>query len=301
MLALIASSTGCLEPFDEGELGVDQVFGPPDIPPDEVPRVDADGQDLEEFTTLIEYLEGWVDSSTVGFWRVNGKLNTSVAPVWRLEREGELFGLPIVDAIPTDQGYTPFWRLHRVPVTEAYNDERIWSRDAVEAGIRLGILAPAVVTETVLVAPIVIQSLTYETVTGDKSPTDVWYRNQRASWVRFPRALNLSDEVREIQPSLSYTLQRISQPFVLDEWLESIDFDQDGLLRSTHRVFERSGTPLCRDVIARADDSLLSIDSGSLPQLISTEDPSFQGTGSFPVLGLRETSTVTLCPKELLP
>ena len=298
MLALIVLSLGCLEPFDEGELGEERVFGPPDIPPEEAPRVDADGLSLEEFTTRIEYLDGWADSSTVSFWRIDGKINASIAPVWRLERDGELFGLPIVDVLPRDQGYTPFWRLHRVPVTEDYNGERIWSRSAIEAGIRIGILEPSIVTETILVAPIVVQDLRYETAEGEQKPTDVWYRNQLTSWVRFPEALTLSEDIRELEPSPRYLIQRISQPFVLDEGIERIDFDQDGELRSTHQIFIQNSTPLCTVVLARVDDSLLSIDSEDGPELTSAEEQSFQGIGSFPVLELREVSSMTLCPRE---
>ncbi|MBX2813971.1 MAG: hypothetical protein KTR25_19305, partial [Myxococcales bacterium] len=228
---------GCLEAFDEGSPVQDGSYGPADLAPEDAPRVDESNAEVDGFTTQIRYLQGFSDGSPVAYWRMDGSAAPSISPVWRLEDDGGFIGMPIVDALPGDPGYSPFWRLHTVQVTDAYRGEQIWSREAITLGVADGILQQPTMTDTIFVAPIVTTGITFETKTGSAESTDIWYRNQKAAWVRFPELIRLPDDVRLFPETRAYVFQRINQPYILDEDIELLDLDGDAEYTSTHQVF----------------------------------------------------------------
>lgn len=299
VLGPLLFSVSCLEPFDEGEIALERAFGPADIEPDDAPRAEGTaGLDLSRFSRSARRLVGFAGGSTVAFWRVDGEVTNLIAPAFRLERDGRLFGKPIVDALPGANGYSPLWRLLRVPVTSAYREERIWSRAAVEAGVELGILEPPIETEIVLVAPIFAAPTSVETKDETSETTDVWYRNQLVAWFRFPSSAQVEPSRRRLEAVDSYTFARVNQVFVLDEDREGIDLDGDGATRNAHVVLPTGVNPVCNMQLARASAEFRSIDSTALPDVRSLEDPALTSVGQPPILFIQELDGLSLCPKD---
>lgn len=284
----------CLEPFDEGEPLSEPPFRPASAEPETAPRVDAGDR---PFTQRIVRLTGFEAGERVGFLRADGAVSDLIAPAFRVFVDGEP-GLPIVDALPGDPGYSPLWRVVRADTTDAYNGEQFWSREAILAGVAFGLLELAPQGVLVL-APLVHEDVRVEGFEPDTEPTrlDVWYRDQKVPWIRLPAPETLANEQRAIAPRVAYDLQRVNESFRLDEDLEGFDLDGDGGLASTHRVFEASSSPICRVSSVRTVDGLNSIDSEGSPDLIDATSPDFLPPGTGLVLSITQESQLEMCPR----
>lgn len=296
-IALLYGLGGCLEPFDEGPVRDVSPFGPDGISEDEAPRVEA----RSGFTTRATRLAGFTAGQPTAFVRFDGAVTEFVPPVWRLYRGEEPLGRFIVNALPGFRGYGPVWRLHRVPVTDRYADERVWSRDAIQAGIELGILETPIETETLIVAPLTRAPDRVEIVgwAPNQGPTavDVWFSNQQVAWIPTSSAGRLPLGRVLLEARGAYDLGRLNQGFLLDEDREAFDLDADEQLLSTNRLLERgTQSPLCRVRTLRTSAMYDSIDSASGPELVDFEDPRIEAR-SFPVVEVSEGFTFELCPE----
>lgn len=288
-LALLAAlgASGCLQPFDEGELApspvlLGEIGG----------RVQATGR---PFTTRAVRISAYQADQVVHIGRLDGEVSEIVPPVWRLFGPEGPLDAPIVDVLPGDTGYGPIWRLHQVRVTDRYAGEAIRSRADVDAAIALGLVEPPVPTETLLLAPICVDEPSIEGWPAPvPAPVDVWYRGQAVAWLRIPTALDLPSETQQIIPRAAFVLQRVNQPHPLDEDLAGFDLDGDGQRFSSHRVLEDVASPLCRVRQARTAATLSSIDDPDPDQLTSSDDPAF--APADPVLGFEGSATLEFCP-----
>lgn len=294
LLALVA----CLEPFAEGDAAEATAFGPPDVDPKSVPRVEESPEVEARLTDRVRPLIGFSGGSTITFWRVNGALSENIVPFFRLERDGEPLGSPIVDLLPGDRGYSPFWRLHRVPVTARYADERVWSRAAVEAGVSLGLLETPIPTETVFLAPLCLPGLQIDIAGQARRTLDVWYRNRWVAWLRFEPTFTVPTTSRRIEARRSYVFQRVSQAFRLDEAHEAFDIDGDGQIATVHEIFAEDGHSLCARHLARTTPDLASIDSPQGASIRRLDHPALSLVGTPPILSTEDLDEKVLCPRE---
>lgn len=203
---------------------------------------------VAEFVREVAYLQGYAQGQRIWYWDVPGDTPTFIAPMYRLiDANDVLVGPPIIDAIPTDPGYTPWWRMFLVRTTDAYNGERIWSRAAIDAAVELGLVGPPEPTTTVLDCPVVHRD-TRVSVGADQvvAPTPVWYRNQRVHWLRFSSSLELpvetnGERVRQMPRFPIYIFQRINEALPLYEAKTGVDLNGDARLNASNNVF--SGLP----------------------------------------------------------
>ncbi len=229
---------------------------------------------VARFTRNIAYLAGYADGERIWYWNVEGDNATNIAPVYRLiGLDGKELGSPIIDVIPGDVGYTPWWRLFTVKVTSAYAGERIWSRAGVEAGIELGLLEEPEAQDVILNCPVTVENMTVELGDGaTASPTEVWYRNRRVYWIRFSEEFDLPVKDENMQPIRTmpsypvYVLQRINEALPLYEFVTQVDITGDDLLNDSNNIFA-SGldgprySPLWYSALVRTSTDYLSIDS----------------------------------------
>ncbi len=286
------TALGCLEPYEEDEPTDPDPFASLDAP---VERLDPTGR---PFTTRIVRLHGFSEGAPAAFARADGAVSGLVPPAWRLFQDGAPLGRAIVGVVPGDTGYGPIWRLHRVDVTPAYAGEPIRSRAAVAAAIERGLVTAPVATETILVAPIVIDDVRIDgwPMNGPSAGT-VWFRGQEIAWVIIPTTTDLTAEQRQVQPLPAYIPQRVNQDFPLDEALARFDLDGDGRLESTHQVLSAAPRPLCSVQLVRTSSSFRSIDSAGPPEVIDVDDPALVAPGSGSVLSFEGRARLELCPR----
>ena len=272
--ALLASVllASCLDPLVDDEVGATGVFGDPAIEPAATLHVEDDpdlAASVALFTDRIEYLRGYADGEPVRYWNIRGANASFVAPMFVVLGPGENVGRPIIDVLPGDLGYSPWWRVVTVRTTDRYAGERIWSRAAVDAGLRLGILEAPEPTEEIRDCPVVRRGTTFSLGEGESATSSwVWYRNRRVDWVDFRIDLRLPVDQREMPVFPVYVLHRIDEPLPLYEAETGVDLNGDGLLDASNNVFS-SGldgerySPLWYEARVRTAAGLPSIDTAS--------------------------------------
>lgn len=218
------------------------------------PDIDPATRDIEddpnysaavaEFAGDLPYLQGFADGERIWYWSVPGEVPTFIAPMYRLfDTTGQPIGRPIIDAIPSTPGYSPWWRMFRVQTTASYAGERIWSRAAIDAAVELGLVEIPEPTSMVLDCPVVERD-TQVAVGGGEfvEPTTVWYRNRRVRWVQFSAMVDVPVEVdgqpvRQMPRFPIYIFQRIDEPLPLYEAVTGIDLNGDTRLNASNNVF----------------------------------------------------------------
>lgn len=298
VLALLLSS-GCLAPLTSDQIPPEDVFGA---------DVDPQTQDLEDdpllneladaFPDTIAYLQGYAAGEKVWYWNVPGPTPRFIAPVFVLQRaDGTFDGTPIIDVIPGQIGYTPWWRRVIVKATSKYQGERIWSRAAIDEGVRLGILEAPVATEGVFDCPVVRRETRVELGLGKTAtPTPVWFNKKRVYWVAFEREVDVPVAEREIPALPVYILRRINQGAPLYEFATGIDLNGDAKLNASNNVFARpvtadDYTPLWYVAFVSTTPELRSVDS-------ATTAPGFELKSEESVLAAPSTQVVPPIQEE---
>jgi hypothetical protein len=269
--AVLILSASCLEPLTSDELDTERVFGDPAVPPDQAPWVDDDpllAAKVAEFPSSVAYLQGYAGGEKVWYWNVGGPVPGFIAPIYELVGlDDELLGHRIIDVIPGDTGYSPWWRVIRVKVTTKYAGEKIWSREAIDEGIRLGILEAPKSTDQILNCPVVTRGTTVPL--GDGKTADAvwgWYRKQRVAWVDFEYPVTVPMSMREMPRYPVYILQRVNEGEPLYEFLIGRDLNDDDDLVDSNNVFaggldDARYSPLWYVTFVRTVSEYVSIDN----------------------------------------
>src|SRR5215472_4871838 len=130
---ILGSLSGCLSPLTSDAVDPTMFFGDPNADPATL-HIQDDPKFLARtkmFGKSVAYLTGFADHEAIHYWNVDGPNATFIAPLFEITgRDGKIIGQPIIDVIPGDTGYTPWWRREIVHTTDKYNGQRIWSREA---------------------------------------------------------------------------------------------------------------------------------------------------------------------------
>lgn len=240
-LALTAAA--CLDPLSSDELDPTGVFGPAEGTPAMQPHVEDNpdlARNVEQFPRSVAYLKGYADGRKVDYWNVPGAIEDFVVPMFIVvdRKANNAMGRPIIDVLPGDRGYSPWWRRVLVYTTDKYNGERIWSREGVDLAVRMGLLEAPVPTTDVVDCPVVQRDTVVPVSATDTATlTFAWYRNQRVSWVEFKQPVQVPLDVRAMPKYPVYIFQRIDQPSPIYEFLTGVDADGDGRLINSNNVF----------------------------------------------------------------
>lgn len=288
ILALALASTACLEPLVDDALPTSSAFADPSLTPATAPHVEDDpatAPRLSAFASRVHYLRGFADGQPVWYWNVDGANSSLIAPLFVLEdAAGNVLGRPIIDVLPGEPGYTPWWRRVVVRVTAAYGGEHIWSRAAIEEGVAKGLLEAPRATTTVIDCPVVRRGTTIpvSAMPGARtaSTTPAWYRNQRVELVAFTETIDVPLESRRMPAFPVYILQRIDAGQPLYEAVTGVDVTGDGRLDASNNVFaDRLGgsrySPLWQPYLARVAADVASIDtarSATVAELVREVD-----------------------------
>ncbi len=265
---------GCLGPPEEDSVALADLLGDPESAPfvEELPDYP---ERAVHFTRSAVRLRAFAEGAPVWFWEVDGDNSNLIAPAYAIvDANGERLQQPIVDVLPGDPGYTPWWRIIEYRVTELWNQEVFTSRAAIDAGAREGILEGPFATVNILNAPVCDPNLTIDdgdTVTVRTS--QIWFRGARAHWIAFNQSLTLPVTERTMPVKPLYRLQRIDESLPLDEFRTGVDRNGDGILDASNNIFavnfgSEGYTPLWNVVEIRTTADYRSFDSQPVPTTV---------------------------------
>jgi hypothetical protein len=273
-VALLGSvAPACLGPLVSDQIDPSTVFADPNAP---VTHVESDpeyAKNVALFPGSIPRLQGWANGVRIHYWNVPGPNPDVIVPFYVLtSRTGQAVDpRPIIDALPGDAGYSPWWRKTLIYTTDKYAGQLIRSRDAIDLGVQLGILEPnGVATSSVVDCPVVLRDTPPLDLGGGltKSATTVWYRNHKVHWMRFgdDNVITLDSHVRNMPKAPVYIFQRINQGAPLYEYKTGVDLNGDGILDDSNNVFADNfpvgASPLWYVSLVRTSSSYVSIDDG---------------------------------------
>jgi hypothetical protein len=177
---------------------------------------------------------------------------------------------PVVDKIPGDPGYSPFWVVFNVPVTSKYGGQVFPSLDAITEGVRQGLLQPPKRGRTgVHYAVASTQALLRSPAGGTATigPTaHFYYRGKHGLFFDFGLVPLADDRVHAIPQNLYRLRREGGEP--LSEPERGVDMDGDGDTDDTNDVLAMPGaapavevSSLCRVVSVTVAPTTASIDT----------------------------------------
>jgi hypothetical protein len=259
----------------------------------------------------VPLVHGFAGGQAIAYWDL-GPAPDFAAPIFELVEEapdGELRPIDhptIVDAIPGDAGYSPFWAVLAVKVTDAYDGELLTSFAAVQEAERVGLVETPVLQRVAINCPVVARGTTLE-VGGGEQPiapaARFFWKGMSVDYYDFgPFAL---EDNADLPPRARYVLRREGgEP--LSEVARGVDMTGDGDLNDTNDVFaERAGddgfSPLCRtvDVVVAATTGSID-DSGdeTVADIRAASDLFDPDVVEGTVVAVSETDELRNCPQQ---
>jgi hypothetical protein len=185
----------------------------------------------------------------------------------RRDNNGALTRTPhntIIEAIPGDPGYSPFWAAFFVEITDRYNGELLTSFAAVEEAVELGLVLPPVAQPFAVNCPIVGANVRVQVADGAPPVgpnATFYYRGKTVPYFDFG-VMPLVAGVR-VPEAPRYRLRREGQE-PLSEIERHVDMDGDGDANDTNDIYPadpRSSTATPR---LRAVDVVVPVTTASI-------------------------------------
>jgi hypothetical protein len=302
---------GCLDPLVSDEPGLSGFILPAGSPVPSAhddPAIERQIRLNDGVEGLVPQINAFAEGAPVTTWDF-GPAPSFAAPLFRLvRREGN--GLvavnhpPVIEALPGEEGYSPFWAGLLVVVTDAYEDQLLTSLDAVQEAVDLGLVeAPFQVSEAVN-CPVVARDVTLEDEGNEVAPLSQFYwEGMTVDYYDFGR-LMIEEEVN-VPIADRYVLHRVgNEP--ANEVLLNVDITGDDDRDDTNDILtgrqgEGGYSPLCRTV-----EVAVRANANTLDNLGPGEEPIADAADLFPddvpndlVVGYRETDDLRNCPQEL--
>ncbi len=251
-----------------------RVLGDPNLSSAQLPHVEDNPElasRIAQFATKVPYAHAFANGHATWYWRVPPPTKNFIVPLYVLtNQDGTPMERPIIDLLPGDTGYSPWWRVVTVRITDRYAGEHIFSREAIDVGVRLGILEVPVPTERVVTCPVVRRDVRVQVDPDGSTVAPTWaiYRNQRVHWIEFQSDISVDPEQRRMPIAPFYVFQRINEANLLSELDEGFDLDGDGLINASNNIFQfditQTGyTPFWYPIIVRTVPDFVSIDTAS--------------------------------------
>lgn len=320
-VGLAVSLTGCLDPLVDDEVPPGAHVLPagtvvPDLEDDPVMAAQVTAND--GVGDLVPRLSAFADGERVWYWTFGEAVDQAI-PIYRLVTAGSDGSVTpvadhptIIDSIPGDNGYSPFWAVFDVAVTSDYDGERLTSFQAVQDAEQLGLVEAPALVPMIVNCPVVHRDTRLQTrgdAAGDASgePNRFYYRGVWASYFDMGVATGTVDLTYPV--GAVYVLNR-EGGLPLSEPMRGVDMTGDGDTVDSNNVFEMGRlandyTPLWRVVLVSVAASTGSIDTSadetsadimSSAQLFTYGAQT--GAPKDPVLAVQSTDTLINCPIE---
>lgn len=320
--ALLAAASGCLEPRVSDELPTPGLLLPagsevPSITSD--PALAAQVDQNDQVDRRVPLSSGFVGGGQVLFWDFGSAPDNSAPLIFLREpQEDDSIVLlphpPILDVIPGDPNYTPFWAVWHVDVTELYAGEVIPSLLALQEAQELGLVEMPEQRLAYLNCPVVHPDVRVEVGAGndDVAPSPAFYRGVQVDLVNFAFRPLLED-LTHVPVAELYVLRREGGD-PLSELTRGVDMTGDGDTNDSNNVFQFARgddpyTPLSRIVSVTVPANYMSIDSYSDEALAdatndedlfdTTDDPPTPRSGA--VIAVERTEELRNLPVQEAP
>ncbi len=138
------------------------------------------------FVTSAPLVAGFSKGQIAWYWLM-GPTNSSVNPVYFFQYQsgGAVQGQnPIIDVKPGDKGYTHFWELYNVTVSNNYTPNTIKSLATLNRAQQSG-LATITDSKRAINGPLVARNVKITVVNGEPQFLSVWYRTETATMAIF--------------------------------------------------------------------------------------------------------------------
>lgn len=234
-------------------------------------RIDsADGVDRE-----VTRVSAFVHGERTWYW-LFGEAAEQPMPAWVLcERTTDDGCEPVdhpyvIDALPGDEGYSPFGQVYWVPVTGKWHGELLTSREAIDEAVSEGLVEEPEKQLRFLHCPVVHPDVRVE-VGPDEwvEPGPVYYRGQQARCFDFsatrPFGYTITLDELVIVRNV-YVLTRDGESAPLSEPMRMMDLTGDGDTNDSNQIFgvglgDPDYTPLWRMVPVTVPAGYASIDT----------------------------------------
>ena len=301
-IALALVHAGCLGPLASDVPAAGNAVRPPGTPipaladdPVEHARLAAhDGVD-----DLIRLQSAFAQGQPMKVWDF-GPAPTFAAPllmVVRRQADGTVTRVPhntIIAASPGDPGYSPFWTIRYLEVTEKYRGAILPSFAAVDEAIAVGLVRPPLDAGFTVNCPAVAPEVRVAVGGGQTLPPNAsfYYEGTTVPYFDFgPMPADGSN----IPEQRRYQLRREGQE-PLSEVVRNVDMTADGDIDDTNDVFTArpglpTSSPLVRTVTVAVPLATLSIDDSGDDSVASIASASqlFAPGPTASVIGYRVT------------
>ncbi|MEO8551397.1 MAG: hypothetical protein ABI678_15570 [Kofleriaceae bacterium] len=272
-LAALALAAGCLGPQVSDAVPATDIL-PANAP---VPSVEDDpvlaGQ-LAEYDGVADTIPretAFASGGVIHTWDF-GPAPAFAAPLFILvapDGDGVLSRIPIhptvIEAMPGDPGYSPYWAAFFVQITDRYHGEQLTSSAAIADAVTEGLVLPPVAQSFAINCPATASTtrLQVAPTLWLAPPAHFFYRGMTVPYYDFgPMPLIGGVMVGE---RARFRLHRQGED-VLDEIDRGVDITGDGDLGDTNDIYAGQGDPLALTPHARTIDvtivsSVAAIDS----------------------------------------
>lgn len=262
---------------------------------------------------LIPLLSGFAAGTEVAYWDF-GPTPSFAAPVFMVVRRtegGDLEAVDhhtIVDTIPGDARYSPYWAVWLVEVTDSYAGEIIPSVAAIQEAEELGLVLAPDPQPFAVNCPAVATGVTLQVDddTALEPPQRFYWEGRTVRYYDFGQ-MPLDGGVFAIEAPMYILRREGGEP--LSEPVRGVDMTGDGDIKDSNNLFvtapsDSEFTPLCRIVEVVVPGDYQSIDTSG-DQAVAD----FRATDDIfdpePVVGnvVSYTATETLfnCPQQQSP
>lgn len=262
-----------------GDAGPEHVLAPdaevPSLYEDEATASLIDAHDGVERT--VGRVSAFVHGGRVWYW-LFGEVSDTPMPAYVLCRQPRPSAAcapvdhpHVVEAIPGEEGYSPYGRIHRVPVTDRWQGERLPSVQAIREAVDAGLVEEPQPQLEHLHCPIVHPDVRVEVADDGTTvePGPVYVRGREARCFDFTAGAGLGALVgveETVRVRNVYVLTRDGEDAPLAETLRGEDLTGDGDTVDTNNVFgaglgDVDYTPLWRMVRVTVPSDYASIDT----------------------------------------
>ncbi len=238
-----------------------------------------------------------------------GPAEAFVAPLFVLMQPGGLVRVAhptIIDAVPGDPGYSPFWVPFVLEITAAYDGELLTSFDAIEEAVERGLVLAPVPRDIAINCPVVGAGVVVEVARGEIASPDAvfYYRGTEIPYFDFGEMPLVAGRILE---SPRYRLRREGQE-PLSEITRRVDMTGDGDVNDSNDVYagdpaSLTTTPLRRrvDVVVRASISSIDTTQDETLAELAAATQLFSPAPQPVVIGYEETDELHNLPGQRSP
>ncbi len=269
----LAATAGCLDPL------VSDVPGPVDVilpagtvlpPVEDDPVLAAQIAFHDGVDGVVPRISGFAAGMPIRTWDL-GPAPGFAAPVYMLVKRTDTGFAPIphptlVDSLPGDPGYSPYWGVYQVLVTDLYQGEIIPSVAALDEAVARGLVQRPVALDFAVDCPIVAADVRLEVGGGQPplAPPNRFHVKGRAAAYFDLGPMALEDRVHV--PEVHRYLMRREGGEPLNEQVRGVDLTGDGDATDSNDIYDRTPgearpSPLCRTVTVAVPAATASIDT----------------------------------------